>query len=192
MPQIIGLIGPARAGKTTLATSILDQVGSGAVLHFADPIRNALSSVGVTKEGTPTLYRKLAQLVGQSCRDFDRDWWVNRFEIDLEAQPDDVLILIDDVRYQNEIDLLKHYGATLIFVDAHDRIDLTEEFRAHESEAIPNILHGELSEAHHIVPALTCVHSVYLDEGVWVVRNIDGKERDAASLIAQTFVLRGG
>jgi len=193
-PPIVGFIAPMQSGKTAICQALLDLPRHRHlhVMHFADPIKNCLRSIGVTKEGTPSLFRALAQTVGQTCRNHDSNHWVNRFAIAHDSITHDnssVVVLIDDVRYQNEIDYILERGGTLVFVDAFGRVDLTEERRAHESELISNILYAELAEDHHTLPSVAERYSSYLNRNVWVVRNLDGRSDDAAYHLAQTLGL---
>lgn len=221
-PPIIGFIGPMRSGKTTIAQALLDHPRHThlRVMHFADPIKACLRSIGVTKEGTPSLFRQLAQTIGQTCRNADPNWWVNRFDVQYTSPEDQTskvewlrdyrfrtgkglrdamaawdstahtpCTLIDDVRYANEIEWVRGQGGVLVFVDAYDRIDLSQEERQHESELISNILHGELAEAHHVRADFHQVYSPYLGEKVWVARNLDGQTADLAALISTTLGL---
>jgi hypothetical protein len=151
-----------------------------------------LRSIGVTKEGTPALFRPLAQTIGQTCRNYDSNHWVNRFGIAHDAviaSHPDATVLIDDVRYQNEIDYILERSGALVFVDAHGRVDLSEERRAHESELISNILYAEHAEAHHVRASVDERYSPYLSRKILVVRNIEGRSDDAAYHLAQTLGL---
>ena len=53
---------------------------------------------------------------------------------------EETVVIIDDVRYPNEVELLADRGACLVLVDPGERIDLTEEWRQHESEQMANAL----------------------------------------------------
>lgn len=107
-PLIVGLRGRAGAGKSTLAGLLNELEHDVVVMSFAGPIRDALRTIGITKTDTPQLYRKLAQVIGQSARDADADHWVKlaRQRIDRECmsgQRKSPIIVFDDVRYSNEV-----------------------------------------------------------------------------------------
>jgi hypothetical protein len=151
--NFVGLIGPFGVGKTALAHALQRSYNRdrnvSVVLHFADPIKMGLSSMGITKERTPTLYRKTAQFVGAAARAFNPDFWVEQFEFFAERSARGyAYVLVDDVRYHNEIEFLVSKNATIVFVDAGTRINLEDENRDHESEAIANIMHAELTDKH--------------------------------------------
>ena len=186
--------GPLRTDKTTLSMLVADRVDCPThILHFADPIKDALRSIGVTKTGQPLLFRKLAQTIGQTCRNEDPNWWVNRFDALFDATPNPGpgphLTLIDDARYQNELDWIADRQGTIVFVDAGPRINLADETRSHESEVIANILHTEFSDPRYTKPHLAREYSPYLMKDIWVARNLNCAERDLADLIVRTFNL---
>ena len=189
-PLYVGFIGPFGCGKTTLATRVAARLAprNVPVLHFADPLKKGLASMGITKESTPALYRKTAQFVGASARAFDSEYWVDQFA--LFASPWHTkadVILVDDVRYQNEIDYIWDRGGLLFFVDAGKRIDLSASNRDHESEHISNLLHAELSSPHALDP-VALARSPYLGQMVLVARNHENQQNAVAAKIVTNIV----
>ena len=167
--RIIGFAGLARAGKTTAkqvtAQLIIDEHSElffPASLSFADPIRDGLAEFGVTKEGTPELYRGAAQEIGAWFRDPEsvpgktgQGYWKSQAVIELmkvqqiekaeyqlceDAEQDEVwreyVVIMDDVRYPNEVEMIQSYGGSVIFIDASRRLDLDSEIYQHESEEL--------------------------------------------------------
>ncbi len=184
--NIIGFIGPFGAGKTTIAHAVQARLNASAAIctvnHFADPIKFGLASMGIHKASTPSLYRKTAQFVGATARSYDSDFWVDQFDILMQKTSSGYpWVLVDDVRYFNEIDYLRDRGGHLVFVDASSDISLDDPARDHESEAVANALHAEHSERHHVSPSVSRVRSVFLNQDIWVARNIRGKAEELAS-----------
>jgi RecA/RadA recombinase len=184
--NIIGFIGPFGAGKTTIAHAVQARINTGpkicTINHFADPIKFGLASMGIHKSSTPPLYRKTAQFVGAAARSYDPDFWVEQFDLFMQKTSLNYpWVLVDDVRYFNEIDYIKDRGGHIVFVDASSNISLDDPARDHESEAVANALHAEHSERHHANPSISRAHSVFLNQDIWVARNIRGKADELAT-----------
>lgn len=149
---VIGLRGLSGAGKSTIAQEICNVLNSrhtqfpesprATVLSFAGPIKAALRTLGITKEGTPELYRELAQTVGQRARDANPNHWVELFGRRL-LETDQEVVVVDDVRYPNE-DPCCHFSFML---DPHgfDVNDLGDRAN-HESETYNRERGGEFIE----------------------------------------------
>jgi len=160
---IIGIHGPARAGKDTAADLILAENPNMRKLRFADPIKlgcAAMLGMDVSRmsEGDrealiPGLHfsiRKILQVMGtEGGRSVHPDMWVNLARRNMEALKFAGCegVVIPDVRFQNEIDFIREDGYMI-----HIRRD-TEEVgvEGHVSEAglgaLPNefIIHNDKS-----------------------------------------------
>lgn len=103
-PQVAGLRGLAGAGKTTISLHL--SVHGFDEVSLVGPMREGFSVMGITKRGTPELYRMYLQEVGVSMRERNPDHWVNlakdRINAHLAAGHS---VVIDDVRFPNEADL---------------------------------------------------------------------------------------
>jgi hypothetical protein len=108
--MIVGLRGLAGCGKTTIA-DLLVQRANERRLHFraclpvfsrrsmAAPLKEALACMGLSKEGTPDLYRLVAQVVGTDLiRTARPDHWVDLFR----AGKHEGVAVVDDIRFENE------------------------------------------------------------------------------------------
>jgi hypothetical protein len=172
--KIIGFAGMARAGKTQscdlLQRWAKDRGYRVMRMSFAGPLKRALSRAGITKDADPLLYRDVAQRWGSMRRDPEYrpgvtgpDYWVNKvlahilYTAHLEHQDylvhdcrgennqwRETLILIDDIRYENECRMIKELNGTIVFVSAWDRLFRRgdkkewdkESWRWHESEQL--------------------------------------------------------
>lgn len=131
---------------------------------FAQPMRDAWQRLAsyltwklgklVNRDTEPALYRSTMQRWGESRRSRDPDHWVKRMrdklmnhkatEIIRYMLNDDVkrwretLVVIEDLRYPNELQLVRQFDGLCIFVDPRGRIPLDEPFRQHESEELAN------------------------------------------------------
>ena len=154
---IIGLSGKARTGKSRLCRELYDaaeKLGWDVfVKPFAGPLKKYVSeALGYTKENNPKEYRENCQKIGAEKRKENSDHWVSLWYEDMVNEHLDemanaerpALYLVDDVRYPNEMKILKSpkVNATLLFVKHKTRKieDPDGEWRTHESEKIANKL----------------------------------------------------
>lgn len=162
--RIIQISGRGRVGKTTLAHLIAKhafELGYKPVfLPFADAIKKAAESNGITKEINSEKYRDFCQQLGASKRAEDPDYWVTKSyesiqeymvkEIDNKKENQqyyEYLIIQDDVRYMNELAFGRDLVATQIFLSSGIR-SLPEEladWRLHESEMLGNAVDSAIA-----------------------------------------------
>lgn len=152
---VIGFSGEAGAGKTTwakwMAEFALESNYVPILMPFAGPLKTAASALGISKEEQPELYRRLLQEIGSKLRDPDYvpgttgpDYFLNLQDKAFQRQAraaaersDDkgVLILVDDVRYENEVDLIvRGWQGTMVHIGCLECTQDQSEFRNHESE----------------------------------------------------------
>lgn len=179
----IAIAGKMKSGKSTLAEALeveysLDRDS------FADPIRQALAILGIEK-GHP-LYRPGAQYIGTDLvRDYDRTWWVNLLAARHPTQSalDRSGMLIDDVRFPNELEWAEDSGFLTVKVEVSEATQLARaadpDRLAHASEtaldAIPNARWGLV-----IPEATTVAARVALVGNAWVEKEIAAGRLDAA------------
>lgn len=138
--NIIGLAGQKHSGKTSAANK-LEKSGF-ARYSFATPLRSMLSvllkELGHSEEDIDRLLtRDKDQVIpglSKSSRDLmqtlgtewgrchvDPDIWIKAARHRLESSEDD-LIVFDDVRFDNEADLIREMGGLIIHVDRGDLV----------------------------------------------------------------------
>ena len=152
MPKkIIGITGKANAGKTTAANYIADKYDFRRVA-FADPLKKGLAEfTGLPlrmfydqniknidiPEYNNTSLRYMMQFVGTECfRDnFGINFWVNRMLLEIENLDKEGVdnIVIDDIRYQEESEMVKELGGYVIFITRPDENAIRS---SHRSEAL--------------------------------------------------------
>lgn len=143
--HMIGICGPKGSGKST-AAEILCKRAEFARHRFAGPIKSALKvAFGLTDRHvdgdlkevpTPLLNgrtpRHAMKTMGtQWGRDMiDKDIWVTAWR---NTMPHVKNIIVDDVRFPNEIEMLRRdYGATIIrIVRPGHEVDLSHESESH-------------------------------------------------------------
>lgn len=161
--RIAAFAGLAKAGKTTAAKALAEWAfneGFHVVMEqFAKPLKDASNTLGFVKGGDyDHLYREFCQYVGTDLvrrKHHLINWWVDRMRerLDVHAMQEqnrlagatvsaenpfhETLVIIDDVRFENEVALMKEYGARTVFICGARRLtDLDTEWRKHESEAL--------------------------------------------------------
>lgn len=158
----VAFAGLARSGKTTAAEHMQNHMNKINGVHtirmsFASPIKDGLETMGVTKETNPQLYRHLAQLCGDGCRDPEINgeplWWIDLMRKNIQSiQPnsaiDIIYVLVDDVRYENELTLMSDLNGLTFFVDAGKRIDTNQKMYDHRSETMAMNVNHNLKYGH--------------------------------------------
>src|SRR6476469_3845333 len=112
----IALSGKMKSGKSTLARQLNQTYNNSTILSFADPIRNALKELGITKDQHSDLYRAGAQYIGTDlCRAYDPNWWVKQMKRRVVSYSGIYPhLFIDDMRFENEYDYCDRAGFLLV------------------------------------------------------------------------------
>lgn len=148
--HIIGISGYARAGKDTLADSLIVELSHRgnltAKLKFATALKRALkdacAAVGVPinfeteDENIKGRIRTLMVEFGRTCRSFDQDCFVKKtisemnklFDLGLQVA------IISDLRYTNEGRLLREYALEHKIEYTHIDLARTGTFAANQEE----------------------------------------------------------
>ena len=122
--RLIGIAGPARAGKDTLASYMLDNLdGVWSRSSFADPIKEMLRAIGVdcsddakavVRDDYGVTPRHMMQTLGTEWgrHMIDGDIWVKAFAR-LNAGK---CVIVPDVRFENEAELVREHGVLIHLV----------------------------------------------------------------------------
>lgn len=120
MTKIIAFTGLAGCGKSTLARYLqleCDEIGkNSSLLRFADPLKSFARRLGWDGR-KDAKGRRLLQLlgteIGRNC--IDVDIWVKRWKIEFKRVSQVAeLIIIDDLRFDNEARTVQELGGTII------------------------------------------------------------------------------
>ena len=159
--RVIAFAGQARCGKTTFAKSFqvaAFEAGATPVIRsFAGPLKQAAVDAGYTKTFHPEEYRDFCQTHGAERRAEDPNYWLDQFKVELQqlAASDaahladalendtpyhETIVLIDDLRYENEYELITEIGGQVCLVmrPADQLPERDAEYRGHESENFGN------------------------------------------------------
>lgn len=154
---VVGFAGPARVGKTAITTELATVAREAGwrvhVMPFAGPLKRKAEEKGFGKTENPEAYRKFCQEYGADRRSLDKNYWLHQWRDDLKAArdlhweidgPGPLLIIADDVRYENEQKAIRDAGGSLVFLHPGERpLDEADaEWRTHESEMLANTLVG--------------------------------------------------
>ena len=144
--KIIGLVGKKGSGKTTLANDIYSYCRKNSLCYkfsFSSILKSMILKAKICEEdelyfNKTTFSRGMLQKIGTNIirEQIDKDFFCKKMIKELmeisKINPTDknIIIVIDDVRFQNEAELIGNIGGILIKVI---RPDLNEE-DIHESE----------------------------------------------------------
>lgn len=165
--RIIAFNGLARGGKTTCAEILEEWCSHHLMnpirCSFADPMKKAARRIGLSKDDDPKKYRAVLQRWGENKRNpkyqpgrSGPDFWISRVEKmiaahavdektryalmsdhDLNEEFKETILIFDDLRYMNELELIRKMGGISVFVDGITRVsDLGADWRQHESELL--------------------------------------------------------
>lgn len=141
-PKIIGFAGAAGVGKTTTANALVGLFDafyglSHHIMSFASPVKTIAMMLGWDGK-KDARGRKLLQSLGtDTARAYDPDVWVKRWERDAKEMADIVdIILVDDVRFPNEVQAIQRLGGTVIRLLSETR-GLAKDFHASERTDFP-------------------------------------------------------
>ena len=176
--RIIAFAGLARSGKTTAARILDRWCRQHHMIpvqcSFAGPMKKAAERIGLSKDSNPAKYRRIMQSWGERKRDpahqpgrSGPDYWVNKArkmivkeaekerevyrnlaENGLENDFRETVLIFDDMRYINELNMVTALDGISVFVDGATRLkDLSASWRAHESEALATLVTAGVIES---------------------------------------------
>jgi hypothetical protein len=143
-PQIIGLAGPARVGKDTIAANMPGWTRRA----FADELKADLAPLAkrlgldMANPEHKELLRPLMVEYGRLARKVDPDYWLKRLKLTGADR-----IVITDVRYANEVRFIQQQGGSVYLVRRDGYTPANDEERTSLAEialmpAIPVVNNG--------------------------------------------------
>lgn len=136
-PKVIGLTGPKRAGKDTVAAALRNYLGEADVvrLAFADPLKAELAKACDVSlefiEEHKADFRLGLQFWGTEFRRnlFGKDYWINRTRDYFNHVTGEgwgfppKLVVFTDTRFPNEVDFIRSISGKIWRVERSDVID---------------------------------------------------------------------
>ena len=144
MPRIIGLAGLIGSGKTTVANQMTysgwDRLAFGDAVKEAARVIFGLTDDQLYGDAKNTLSvahdltsRYILQRLGtEVVRSIHPDAWILAAKCRIDALPDDACIVVDDVRFQNEVDAIHRWGGKVIAI--HRDVKPGSNMDVHSSE----------------------------------------------------------
>lgn len=134
MAELIGMVGPLGGGKTTVAKILAEDFGF-TRMRMADTLKRMLRVAGLTEaqvDGDEKMIpcdllcgktpRWAMQTLGtewaREC--IGEDFWVNCMEQTLLEAGPNAKIVIDDIRFHNEVDMVRRFSGVLFRVQGHE------------------------------------------------------------------------
>ena len=114
----IGIVGKMCSGKTTLANQINNYYDN---KYFITSFAKKIKVIAVEIFNMKGKNRKLLQDIGTKMREIDKDVWA---KYALNEADNHNFAIIDDVRFENEIKILKDNGWLLIKINISDDLQL--------------------------------------------------------------------
>ena len=136
----IGICGKIVSGKSTLANYILNIDDNYEIYSFGDKVKSITNDLFNIQSKN----RNLLQQVGSKLCEIDNDIWIN-YLINKISDKDN--IIIDDVRYENEILALKRIGFIIIYLEISQEEQIKRLKIKHPEYNYSNFLEHELENA---------------------------------------------
>lgn len=127
----IGLAGKMGAGKDTVATVLAGLYGEAYVRGFAAGVKDKARAQGIDPTVKTPSVRATLQEIGQGERERQADYWIQRYWEWAKAAPDfpHVNLIVDDVRYPNEVEFLRSKGFRVGFIEVPEQVRMVRLLR---------------------------------------------------------------
>tara|TARA_R110002012_G_scaffold315755_1_gene530007 strand:- start:3601 stop:4131 length:531 start_codon:yes stop_codon:yes gene_type:complete len=117
----IAVCGKMASGKTTLANMIVNEKNNGTVLSLATKVKD----IGKELFFMEAKNRPLLQKIGMKMREIQEDVWLDyliKSADSLIAENKTAIVVVDDVRFVNEVKKLKDNGWIIIKIEIEDEL----------------------------------------------------------------------
>lgn len=126
----IAFAGCMASGKSFAAASLKKHIGNASIMSFSSAIkRMARGNIDFDN-------RKGYQLVGHVGRQVDPEAWVNILTKEILQMPPRSNIIVDDIRYENEMIALRAMGFVIVYMNTpwHTRLKRIQQW--HEDDLL--------------------------------------------------------
>lgn len=151
--KLVGIIGRAGAGKSTVAIE-LELTHDFDRMRFAEPMKAAMAALGLSVDEYDGHLKETpcALLMGKTPRYamqtlgtewgrnmIDENLWAKNWQLRaLKKLDSGISVCVDDVRFPNEVEIIKSMGGTIIRIDRPGTQNETAT-KAHASEAFDQL-----------------------------------------------------
>lgn len=134
--MLIGIAGAARAGKDTLATAIKYVLPNTKSMSFAWAVKEEADKRCLYEHGISAftenpeekkVIRDILIAVGHGGRQTDPNVWVNKLSNKIDATLPTSHVVITDVRYKNESEMIRSKGGIVIFLHRNAQENIPTE-----------------------------------------------------------------
>lgn len=170
----IALIGKMRSGKSTVANYLIEHYHYTEYAFGSELKRYAYELFG-EGEGKQ---RELLQWFGQTMRSRDPDIWVKKTEEKIDTHLTSFFsnIVISDCRQQNEIDMLRKKGFTIIKVESDTSCRIARMIEKEDRVTEKDLTHETETSVDDIAADFTVINNGSLEELFIQVDRIIGEE----------------
>lgn len=123
----IAFAGPGLCGKTT-AAEYLEATYGGSVKSFARALKRDAYDYG-WDGNKDARGRQFLQELGAVVREYNPNYWIEQVELDSRNN-----IYIDDLRFENEVEILRQHGFIIVYLWPSRLVDPDAEWRQDTSE----------------------------------------------------------
>ena len=157
---VIGLCGSIGSGKTAIAMEILFKACTGgnsaAICSMADPLKKlAVEHFGWDRK-KDARGRILLQILGtEAGREYNKDLWVDKLDSRVKKYSKETIVIVDDVRFDNEVEYIENSGGKVFYIDRGDKIACTHksengiDYSKHKITVVDN--NGVIDEAVEVI-----------------------------------------
>lgn len=148
-PLLVGFVANRGVGKSTTARELCELLESNSipsmVCPMATPVKDVCRSLGWDGKKDDR-GRNLLVTIGNGAREYDSYIWVNR-HVKSYNGCDEKVVIIDDIRYQNEIDYVRNNGGIIVHLIGGTPVECPSEneWRAWVKSNIPDITHNSFA-----------------------------------------------
>ena len=137
------------SGKSTIARELLyrfmvDKINA-IVLPLAEPVKQIAEEHFGWNRKKDDKGRKLLQVIGtEAGRAYNPDLWIEKLDARIKQQPKETIVIVDDVRFDNEVDYIEAFGGKVFKIERDVSIKgnhISEhgiDYRKHKIIAIDN------------------------------------------------------
>lgn len=154
VPRVIGIAGRKGSGKTTMAQIVASRISGSMVASFASALKGGVLDTYGILSFFPQLdgeVRQVLQEKGVLGREIMEDLWIKCLTA---THPTDSILIIADVRFENEVEFIRRSGGFVIYLlnlDAEEDTHISEQLSPDFCDYVVVFTKKDRSEATELV-----------------------------------------